>query len=117
MRGSLKSKSLVSLSTDAECPSLSPDQTKIAYKKRLDNKARGVWRLAVRDLRTGQESLLAETRSVDDQVEWLDSGRLLYALSRDGSDATTSDVWVVPADGTGIAQIFIPEASSPAVIR
>ena len=75
MRGSLKTKSMISLRTDAECPSLSPDQTKIAYKKRLDNKARGVWRLAVLDLRTGQESLLAETRSVDDQVEWLDDAR------------------------------------------
>ena len=108
---------MTSLRTDAECPSLSPDQTKIAYKKRLDSKARGVWRLAVLDLRTGQESLLAEPRSVDDQVEWLDDGRLLYALSRPGSEATTSDVWVVPADGTGAPTVFIPEASSPAVVR
>jgi hypothetical protein len=61
--------------------------------------------------------MLAETRSVDDQVEWLDDSRLLYALSRPGSEATTSDVWVVPADGTGSAQVLIPEASSPAVIR
>ena len=84
MRGSLKGKSMISLRTDAECPSLSPDQTKIAYKKRLDSKARGVWRLAVLDLRTGKESLLAETRSVDDQVEWLDDNRLLYGLSAAG---------------------------------
>jgi hypothetical protein len=117
MRGSLKGKSMTSLRTDAECPSLSPDQTKIAYKKRLDSNARGAWRLAVLDLRTGHESLLAETRSVDDQVEWLDDRRLLYAVSRPGSEATTSDVWVVPADGTGSAQIFIAEASSPAVVR
>ena len=117
MRGSLRAKSMVSLRTDAECPSLSPDQTKIAYKKRLDGKAREAWRLAVLDLRTGQESLLAETRSVDDQVEWLDDARLLYGLSRPGSDATTSDVWVVPADGTGAAAVFIPEAASPAVVR
>jgi hypothetical protein len=117
MRGSLRAKSLVSLRTDAECPSLSPDQTKIAYKKRFDGKGSDVWRLAVLDLRTGEETLLAETRSVDDQVEWLDNDRLLYGLSRAGSDATTSDVWVVPADGSGTAAVFIPEASSPAVIR
>jgi hypothetical protein len=117
MRGSLKSKSMISLGTNAECPSLSPDQTKIAYKKRLDNKVRGAWRLAVRDLHTGQESLLAETRSVDDQVEWLDNSRLLYGLSRPGSEATISDVWAVPADGTGAPGVFIPEASSPAVVR
>jgi hypothetical protein len=117
MRGSVKTKSMISLRTDAECPSLSPHQTKIAYKKRLGSQARGVWRLAVYDLRTGKESLLAETRSVDDQVEWLDDDRLLYGLSRPGSDATTSDVWVVPADGSGTAAVFIPEASSPAVVR
>ncbi len=117
MRGSLKTKSMISLRTDAECPSLSPDQTRIAYKKRLGSKARGVWRLAVLDLRTGKESLLAETRSIDDQVEWLDDDRLLYGLSRPGSAATTSDVWVVPADGSGTAAVFIPEASSPAVVR
>jgi hypothetical protein len=117
MRGSLKTKSMISLRTDAECPSLSPDQTKIAYKKRLGSKERGQWRLAVLNLRTGQESLLAETRSIDDQIEWLDDNRLLYGLSRPGSDATTSDVWVVPADGSGTAAVLIPEASSPAVIR
>ena len=117
MRGSLKTKSMTSLRTDAECPSLSPDQTKIAYKKRLGGNARGEWRLAVLNLQSGQESLLAETRSVDDQVEWLDNNRLLYGLSRSGSEATTSDVWVVPADGTGTAAVLIPEASSPAVIR
>jgi Tol biopolymer transport system component len=117
MRGSLKGKSMISLRTNAECPSLSPDQTKIAYKKRVESKARGDWRLAVLDLRTGQESLLAETRSVNDQVEWVDNKQLLYGLSRSGSEATTSDVWVVPADGTGTPAVFIPEASSPAVVR
>ena len=76
-----------------------------------------MWRLAVLDLRTGQESLLAETRSVDDQVEWLDNNRLLYALSWPGSEATTSDVWLVSADGTGAPAVFIPEASSPAVVH
>jgi Tol biopolymer transport system component len=117
MRGSLKGESMKSLRTDAECPSLSPDQTKIAYKKRLGDKAPGVWRLAVMDLASGQESLLSETRSVDDQVEWLDDNRLLYGLSRLGSEATTSDVWVVPADGTGSPVVLIPEASSPAAVR
>ena len=71
MRGSIKEKSMVSLRTDAECPSLSPDQTRIAYKKRLE--ARPVaYGDSLLELRTGQESLLAETRSVDDQAEWLD---------------------------------------------
>jgi hypothetical protein len=117
MRGSLKGKSMTSLRTNVECPSLSPDQTKVAYKKRVDASARGVWRLAVLDLSSGKESMLAESRSVDDQVEWLDDNRVLYGLSRPGSEATTSDVWVVPADGSGTPVVFIPEAFSPAVVR
>ena len=72
--------------TDAECPSLSPDGTRVAYKKRGD-RATGEWRLAVLDLATGKETLLAERRSVDDQVEWLDDDRILYGLPGRGSDA------------------------------
>jgi hypothetical protein len=117
MCGSLKGRSMISLRTDAECPSLSPDQTKIAYKKSLDSTTRGGWWLVVLDLRASQESLLAETRSVDDQVEWLDDNRLLYWLYRSVSQATTSDVWVVPVDGTGSPAVLIPEAFSSAVVR
>lgn len=117
MRGSLSAKKLTSLRTDAECPSLSPDGTKVAYKKRLGNAAPGVWRIAVLDMGTGKETLTADTRSVDDQVEWLDDSTLLYGLPRSGADATTSDIWRVPADGTGKAEIYIEQGSSAAVVR
>ncbi len=116
MRGSLAKRTLTAIRTDAECPSLSPDGRKVAYKKRLGNATPGVWRLAVLDLATGRETLSAETRSVDDQVEWLDDERLLYALSRSGTDATVSDVWAVAADGSGDARVLIAGASSPAVV-
>ena len=116
VRGSLAARTTTALRTDAECPSLSPDGTKVAYKKRLDAGA-GVWRLAVLDLVTHKETLLAETRSVDDQVEWLDDGRVLYALPRAGSGSGTSDVWVQPADGSGAPAVLIPGAASPAVVR
>jgi hypothetical protein len=95
-------------------PSL--DQTKIASKKRLDGNERSVRRLAVLDLRTSQESLLTETRSVHDQVQWLDNSRVPPALSRLGSDAPTSDASSLH-DGTGAAAVFVPEASSQAVVR
>ncbi len=117
MKGSLSAKRLTALRTDAECPSLSPNETKIAYKKRLGSKKPGVWRIAVLDLATGQETLTADTRSVDDQVEWLDDNTLLYAMPRTGADATTSDIWAVPADGSGAANVFIAQGSSPAVVR
>ena len=59
MKGSLSAKKLTSLRTDAECPSLSPDETKVAYKKRLGNTTPGIWRIAVLDLATGKETLTA----------------------------------------------------------
>jgi len=117
MKGSISKHSLVSLRTDAECPALSPDGTRLGYKKRLGNATPGVWRLAVLDLTTNTETLLSETRSVDDQVEWLDNDHILYQVPRSGSDATITDIWSVPADGTGTPEVFLPEASSPAVVR
>lgn len=117
MKGSISKRNLTSLRTDAECPSLSPDGTKIGYKKRLDNPTPGVWRFAVLDLKTNKETLLAETRNVDDQLEWLDNDHVLYQMPRSGTDATVTDIWSVPADGTGEPEIFIPEGSSPAVVR
>jgi hypothetical protein len=116
VRGSFARRQMQSLHPDAECPSLSPDGTKVAYKKRLGSTKPGVWRLAVLDFATGRETLLAETRSVDDQVEWLDNDHLLYGLSREGAEGTISDVWQVPADGTGAATVFLAQASSPAVV-
>jgi hypothetical protein len=116
-RGSLVSRTLTSLRTDVECPSVSPDGTKVAYKTRQGNPAPGQWKLAVLDLATGVQTVLPESRSVDDQAEWLDDDHVLYALSREGSEATTSDVWVMAADGSSAPQVFIPQASSPAVVR
>ncbi len=117
MKGSISKRTLISLRTDAECPALSPDGTKIGYKKRLGNPTPGVWRFAVLDLTTNTETVLAETRRVDDQLEWLDNSHVLYQLPRSGADATVTDIWSVPADGTGAPEMFIPEASSPAVVR
>ena len=88
-----------------ECPSLSPDETRIAFKRRQGRN----WRLYVLELATGREIPLAETRSVDDQVEWLDDERILYGL--------VQDVWVVRADGGGRPRVYIRNALSPAVVR
>lgn len=117
MKGSIRGRTLTSMRTDAECPALSPDGTKLGYKKRLGNATPGVWRFAVLDLASGTETLLAETRNVDDQLEWLDDAHVLYQLPRSGADATVTDIWSVPADGTGAPELFIAEASSPSVVR
>jgi hypothetical protein len=116
VRGSISSRRLMSIRSDVECPSLSPDGTRIAFK-RHGNLPPGQWRLAVYDLATGRETMLAEQRSVDDQVEWLDDGHVLYGMPRTGAATATQDVWVVPADGTGAARVYVHDAWSPSVVR
>ncbi len=116
VRGSIKDRTLTALREDAECPSLSPDGARVAFKTR-NGQAQGQWMIAVYDLATGRSTLLAEKHSVDDQIEWLDDQRVLYGLPRSGSGPSASDVWVVPADGTGTPSIFVPDAWSPAVVR
>jgi hypothetical protein len=117
VRGSLAARRMTSVRGDVECPSLSPDGTRIGFKKHGDLPA-GQWRLAVYDLRTGTETTLAETHSVDDQVEWLDDATITYGLARTSdSGAATSDIWAVPADGTGAPRILIRDAWSPAVVN
>ncbi len=69
------------------------------------------------DLATFTERpIAAETRSIDDQIEWLDDGHVLYAVRR-APPSTSLDVWVAPVDNKAPASIFIPEAESPIVAR
>lgn len=114
--GRFSTRTVQTIRSDAECPSLSPDGTKVAYKK-LGTRGPGDWRLAVLDLATSKEVSLTEGHSVDDQVEWLDNDRILYGLPGEGSHAAETNVWVVPADGTGAPRMLIAKAWSPAVVR
>jgi hypothetical protein len=114
--GSLSQRRVTSVRGDVECPSLSPDRTRIAFKKHGDLPP-GKWRLAVYDLRSGQETVLSETRSVDDQVEWLDDATVIYGLPRDDQTSASSDVWAARADGTGEPKVLVSDAWSPAVVR
>ena len=114
--GRLSTRTVQTLRSDAECPSLSPDGTKVAYKK-LGTRGPGDWRLAVMDIATGTEVALTEQHSVDDQVEWLDDHQILYGLPGEGTHAAETNVWVVPADGTGAPRLLIAKAWSPAVVR
>ncbi|MEV6642977.1 hypothetical protein [Amycolatopsis sp. NPDC051371] len=89
---------------NVECPSLSPDATRVAFKKKVSE---GVWRLSVLDLETMQETELAEQKSVDDQALWQDDHTVLYGLD--------NAVWAVPADGSGTPRKLAQGAASPAV--
>jgi hypothetical protein len=108
VEGSIGARTMRTIHDGVECPSLSPDETRIAYKKRVGAGGKR-WRLYVLDLATMRETPGAETRSVDDQVAWLDDEHVLYALDE--------DVWTMPADGGGRPVRYARRADSPAVVR
>jgi hypothetical protein len=114
VRGDLERRTLESLQDNAECPSLSPDERHVAYKKR-DVRGGATWTLAVLDLRSGIETTLGETRSVDDQVEWLDDDTLLYGLPRE-DEPGTSDVYALDISSGSAPRLFLSNAASPAVL-
>ncbi len=118
LEGNIASKQAQVLRDNVECPSISPDNTRLAFKKRVSNAPGAVvWRLHTLDLATGVETPLAETRNVDDQVEWLDNENVVYFLLDEGPPATIRpDLWAVPADGTGSPRLLRTGAISPAVV-
>ncbi len=126
MRGSIRARSLRALASDVECPSLSPDGRRIAYKRKVSADVRAPWRLYVlslpppgadlsgRHLMDGQlgEHPVAETRSVDDQAAWLDQDTVMYGVP--AADGAGSNVWAAPADGGGRPRLLAADAASPA---
>jgi hypothetical protein len=116
VRGDVTDRTLVAVRGNAECPSLSPDGTRIAYKTRTAGSPPGHWAVAVLDLATNRETVLPEKRSVDDQVEWLDDSTVLYALPRTDT-VGDSDVWAVDSAGRTEPARLVEHAWSPAVVR
>lgn len=115
VKGDLEERTLTSLRENAECPSLSPDGTRIAYKKKVSTSGDTHWSIAVLNLADGTETVLAEPRSVDDQLEWLDDSTLLYGMPT--GEVGDSTVWSIGADAAAEPAVFIEHAWSPAVVR
>jgi len=115
VKGDLGLRKLTVLRENVECPSLSPDNRLIGYKKRVGGDM-APWRFYVLDVASMTDRPLADARSLDDQLEWLDNGHVLYAASR-SSQSAVLDVWVAAVDGSEAPHVFLREAESPIVVR
>ncbi|WP_435746901.1 TolB family protein [Microbacterium sp. PMB16] len=108
IEGDVEAWTAKTLHENVECPSLSPDGTRVAFKKRVSEGVDDPWRLYVLDLATMEETALAEDRNVDDQAAWLDDGTVAYAVGE--------DVYSVPADGSGESVLIAPDAATPVLV-
>ncbi|GAA1293638.1 TolB-like translocation protein; signal peptide [Planotetraspora silvatica] len=112
VEGDFAAKTLKTLADGVECPSLSPDGTRVAFKAAVGGDPARGWRLSVLDLASRKVVATAENRSVDDQAIWLDERTVAYGLQRgDG----VNDVWAVPADASGSPRLLVPGANSPSI--
>jgi hypothetical protein len=131
IKADLATRRATVIASNVECPSLSPDDKEIAFKRRLPGTV-VTWRLSVINLATLKVHPLAETRSVDDQVEWLNDTTIIYGVLKDQSIASlnpfssatpsiangaplVTNTWSVPADGTGTPKLFNTGAWSEVV--
>jgi hypothetical protein len=103
VEGDVRGRTMRVLRDRVECPSLSPDGTRIAYKSRIGNQNR--WHLKVLDLDTLRAHSVGERRPIDDQVEWLNDSTLVYS--------DNLDVYTVSADGGGAPRLVLRDATSP----
>ena len=118
VRGDLDLRRGEVVADDVECPSLSPDGTRVAFKQRRPGDAVS-WTLAVLDLRTRTRAVLPVDEQVDDQPYWLDDETVAYGAARGstGADASRQDAWAVPADGSAPPRLVREDAWSLVVDR
>jgi hypothetical protein len=107
VEGDVSARTMRVLRDRVECPSLSPDGTRIAHKSRIGDENR--WQLKVLDLATLRAHPVAEQRPIDDQVEWLGNEALVYS--------DNVDLYTVAADGSGPPRLVLRNASSPVALE
>jgi hypothetical protein len=121
VEGDLETKQLRVIADGVECPSLSPDDTRVAFKHReaVGSQGRSIWHLSVLELATGKVTpLKGEVRNVDDQVEWLDARHILYGMPVDEKQSSAeTDVWTIESNSAAAPKLMLPFAFSPAISR
>jgi hypothetical protein len=119
VEGNIERRSMRVVRDDVECPSLSPDELHIVFKRQLSRG--GGWRLWASDVGSGESwPITDDGQDIDDQVEWLDNDRVIYGrLFGDGVPENSLSLWVTPItrQATFDQQLFLRSASSPSVVR
>jgi hypothetical protein len=112
VHGDVAEKRLDVVTDQVECPSLSPDGKTLVFKVRVEGSGSVEWRLWAMDVATGERRQLAETRNVDDQVEWLDATHILYSPA-----TVVPSTWVLDVTSNAPPTEFADSVVSPAVVR
>ena len=114
--GDFAARKATVLRDGVECPSISPDGTRLAFKQRTSAGGAELptWQPAVMDLTTLKDHALGETRTVDDQIEWLDNSTVAYSVD---TGIGAPSIYAAAADGTGAPRLLVADADSPSVSR
>lgn len=107
VRGDLTTRTVEALHKGVECPSLSPDGRRIAFK--APTVLQGRWKLGVLEVDTGEQSVIEGTDGIDDQAVWLDDRTLAYGVPSAPGGPT---IVRVPADGSAPPRTWITQAAS-----
>jgi hypothetical protein len=119
VEGSVERRNVRTIFDNVECPSLSPDDAHIVFKRKRENTAGSQWALRVLALERFTDVELPESRSVDDQATWLDADHILYSLPHGVGDlaaAGSTNLWSIGAAGIEPPQLFLRHAYSPAIV-
>lgn len=109
--GSARDRRLRVIAADMANEALSADGRRLIVKRVND---RGFWQVSILDLPSMTEQRLEHTtRSIDDQVEWLDETSVVFH----DATGTSTGVWRLAADGRSGPELLVPDAYSPVVVR
>ena len=113
MFGDVRTGELRVVHENASCPEVSPNGSTIVAKE-LRGEA---FQLVAINTQTGERRDLAETRSVDDQVEWIDDNTIVYGLPNPDAGTVGQpalDIWVLNVNDGSAPRLLLAFADSPA---
>jgi hypothetical protein len=110
--GSARQRRLRALSANGfTSEGLSPDGRRLIVKRVSD---RGFWQLSILDLESMSERPLDHgTRSIDDQVDWLDDRTIVF---HDATGSSTG-IWRMAVDEQTGPELLVADAYSPVAVR